>query len=95
MLNSKQKQELKRLAHSMKAIIMIGKKGLSENLTKELEAALLAHELVKIKFLESAAEDQEAFVETLSKQVKAELVENRGHIATLYRRHPEKPKIEI
>jgi RNA-binding protein len=74
---------------------MIGKKGLSENLSKELDAALLAHELVKVKFLESASEDLDAYIAELCKGAKAELVESRGHIATIYRRHPEKPKIEI
>ncbi len=95
MLSTKARQALKGLAHDLKPVIHVGKKALSDTLYAEVDAALLAHELIKVKFNESAAKEQEEIASQLAEKLAADLVELRGHIATLYRKHPEKPKIKI
>ena len=95
MLNIKAKKQLRSLAHDLKAIVSIGKKGKTDNLLKEIDAALLAHELIKIQFQKSALDESEEMVESLCKELGAQTVEVRGHVATIYRPHPEKPRITI
>jgi RNA-binding protein len=95
MLNSKQKSALKSKAHGLKPVIQVGKKGITENLEKELEQALLAHELIKVKFNDSAAESSADALQPLLTRASAELVDMVGHTAIVYREHPEKPKIKL
>ncbi len=95
MLTSKQRQHLKGLAHSLKPIINVGKKGYSEALLLEIDAALLTHELIKMKFLETAHSDTDDILARLCEELKATQVELRGHVVTLYRAHPEKACIKL
>lgn len=95
MLTSKQRQHLKALAHSLKPIVHVGKKGYSESLLQEIDSALLTHELIKMKFLETALTETDATLVRLCEELKAIQVELRGHIATLYRAHPEKARIKL
>ncbi|MBT7997201.1 MAG: YhbY family RNA-binding protein, partial [Betaproteobacteria bacterium] len=48
-MTNKTKRELKAKAHHLNPVVTIGDKGLSKPVLKELEIALDAHELIKIK----------------------------------------------
>ena len=93
MLTVSEKKKLKSLAHHLKPIVQIGKRGFSDTLLKEVEAALLAHELIKVKIHESAHDAQEAILKSIGQGTEAEVIEMKGHVATLYRRHPDNPQI--
>ena len=93
MLTSKDRQHLKNLAHAQKPVVLIGKKGFTDALHTEIHSALLAHQLIKIKFLEAAIDIQEEMIDKLCIKLEAELVESRGHIVTLYRLNPERPNL--
>ena len=79
---------LKAQAHHLKPVVLVGKNGITENLLKEINLALDTHELIKIKFQESALKllADSSWVTSL----KAELVNTQGHIVTLYRKNPKK-----
>lgn len=85
-MNSTQKQTLKRLAHHLKPVILIGAKGFSEALVKETDAALQAHELIKVKLTGLEKDEKIPFIELLCVQTQAELVQLLGHIAIIYRK---------
>jgi len=95
MLSIKDRNKLRSLAHELKPVIMVGKKGHSDALVKEIDSALLAHELIKVQFQKPALEDLEVIVKLINDKLESELVELRGHVATIYRPHPEKPKIRL
>jgi RNA-binding protein len=95
MLAIKVRNQLRSLAHDLKPVVAVGKRGVTETLLKEVEAGLLAHELIKMQFQKSALDDSEEIANLICKQTGAELVELRGHVATLYRAHPEKPRIRL
>jgi RNA-binding protein len=95
MLSPKDKKHLKALAHELKPVVAVGKRGFSTSLMTEVDAALIAHELIKVKFQESAADEIESITERICKELDAELVEFRGHMATLYKANPDKPKIRL
>ena len=71
---------------------MVGQHGLNENVFNELDIALDAHELVKVKI---AAERDERVViaQTLIERSGAELVQSIGQMSILFRRNEKKPKI--
>ena len=51
MLNSRQRAQLRGLANSLDTIFQIGKGGVTENTVKQVDDALTARELIKVKVL--------------------------------------------
>ena len=51
-LTSLQRKHLRGLAQALDAVVLVGKQGVTENLVRAVDAALEAHELVKIRFNE-------------------------------------------
>ena len=91
-----QKKYLRGLAHNLKPVVLIGQKGLTDELIKSADQALDKHELIKIKFNEFKEKSQKAEItEELCKNIRAEIAGTIGHIAILYREQedPEKKKI--
>jgi RNA-binding protein len=95
-LKGSQRKYLRGLAHSSKPLVQIGKEGLSENVFGAIDAALVAHELIKVKIAVERAE-REQFVPIIEDRLGCECVGTVGRMAILYREHsdPEKRKIEI
>jgi RNA-binding protein len=93
MLNNKQRASLKSLAHPLKPIIIVGKKGITDALVLELERALNDHELVKVRFHEY--DDLKEDAADLANRAGAEVVGVQGKVATLYLAHPEEPRIKL
>ena len=83
-LTSRERNILRKEAHTLKPIIMIGKNGVTPKLTAAVDAALTDHELIKVKFLDFK-EDRRALSSSLADSVKAEVVSVIGNIAILYR----------
>ncbi|HPF72962.1 MAG: ribosome assembly RNA-binding protein YhbY [Rhodanobacteraceae bacterium] len=92
-LTNAQTRYLRGLAHSLKPVIMVGAKGITDNLLAELDGALTHHELVKVKFAVGDRDERDAAVKQLVDASKASLVQRIGNVACLYRRHPKKPQI--
>ena len=94
-LSSHQKRYLRSVAHALDPIVMVGQKGVTPALLKELDGALAHHELVKVKLAEADREDRAETIEALRESSKSELVQTIGRIACFYRRNPEQPRIEL
>lgn len=95
MLNDKQKRHLKALAHDRKPIVIVGANGLTEAVLAELEGALTYHELVKVRVNAEDRETREAMIELMCEAAHADFVQRVGHVATLFRRNAEKPRIVL
>ena len=92
MLTSKDRSVLKRIASAQSAIYQIGKDGLnSQNLNGILEA-LLARELIKINVLQNCEETPKALAESISKQLKCEVVGVIGRKIIIYKLNPKNNK---
>lgn len=86
MLSGKEKSKLRSMAQTRKAIVMIGKDGITENLLASLWNALDAHELVKVSCLKTMSMSvREAAIECAS-ETNSEIVQILGHTFVLYRR---------
>ena len=83
-ISSKQRNTLRKEAHTLKPVIMIGKNGVTPELAAAVDAALGDHELIKIKF-QDFKEDRRALTKALSDSVKANVISVIGNIAILYR----------
>ncbi len=94
-LSSKQIKHLRGLAHALKPVVTIGQHGMSENVASEIDAALKYHELIKIKLAACDASERRELVAQLCEQHRATHVQTIGKVATLFKRNPNKIKIEI
>ncbi len=72
---------------------MIGQAGASEGVTKELEIALGAHELVKVRARVGDREQRDTILEQLAQQTGSQLVQRIGNVGVFYRPSKDKPRI--
>ena len=94
MLTGKQKRHLRGLGHSLKPVINVGKSEVTDPLVTETSAALEAHELIKVKLLESCIMDRNEVAGLLAQGCCAEVAQILGRTILLYRQSKE-PKIEL
>lgn len=94
-LTNPQKRHLKTLAHHHKPVVIIGDNGITAAVTHEILLALDHHELIKIRVNAANRAMRETMVSDLCATTDATLVQRVGHIATLFRRNPDAPRIEL
>jgi RNA-binding protein len=96
-LSERQKKHLRGLAHPLHPIVIVGGKSDSEEkleaITKELDGALHAHELVKVSVRVGDREMRDGVFDDLVKRTSSEFVQRIGNIGVLYRARKDKPKI--
>ena len=93
MLTSKQRARLKSIAASTETILQIGKGGAGEQLVKQVDDALTARELVKLRALETAPEEPGELAQALAEATGSQVVQVIGRRLVLYRKNPKKPVI--
>ena len=95
-LTPKQRAQLRAHAHPLKPVFHIGKEGVTETAMRSLTEAFNARELLKVK-VQSAAplSAAEAGEQLASRLPGVHHVQTIGRTVVLYRRHPEKPEIEL
>ncbi len=77
-------------AQTLRPVVLIGAKGLSPTVHQEVEAALLAHELIKIRVNAITHEARQEMIDLIVAQHKATIVQQIGHVLVLYRPKPQK-----
>lgn len=84
-LTSKIKQQLKAQAHSLRPIVLIGNKGLTVAVIKEIDRALLDHELIKLRLQGENKAASKKLLNEIAQQINATPLQVIGHIGVLYR----------
>lgn len=92
-LSEKQRKYLRGLAHGRDPIVMVGQSGLSAAVSNELDIALGAHELVKVRARVGDREQRDSILDQLATQTTSTLVQRIGNVGVFYRPHKERPKI--
>jgi len=92
-LSEKQRKYLRGLAHGRDPIVMIGNGGLTPAITSELEIALGAHELVKVRARVGTREQRDSALDQLASDTKSAIVQRIGNIGVFYRASKDKPRI--
>lgn len=85
-LTTKTKQHLKAKAHALHPIIIIGDKGLTTAVAKEIERALEDHELIKIRLGSIDKIKRQSLAAQISEQHQAILLQLVGHIGIFYKK---------
>lgn len=94
-LSDAQKRHLRGLAHHLKPVVMVGQQGLRDAVHEEIDRALDAHELVKIRVGAADREERYGLIDEIVARSGAELIQCIGHVAVVFRRNREHPRIAL
>ena len=88
-ITTKMKRHVRHKLKDEKPTIWIGKDGLTPQISSEIDKQLDKHKMLKVKILRSALQTEKAKIiaSEAAEQASAALVEVRGHVFILYRRH--------
>jgi putative YhbY family RNA-binding protein len=81
-------------AHHLDPVVMIGNDGLTPAVTKETDAALNAHGLIKLRVLGDDRAAREAMLQQLSDELNAAPIQHIGKLLVLWRPKPAKERAE-
>jgi putative YhbY family RNA-binding protein len=91
-MTPRQRAHLKGRAHALEPVVFIGQAGLSETVVAEVERALTAHGLIKVKLAGADRADREALTSDICDRTGAVAVQNVGRVLVLWRpRSDDKP----
>ena len=94
-LSEKQKKHLRRLAHPLHPLVMLGNAGLTDAVVGELDRALADHELVKVSARVGERTARDAALEELARRTQSSMVQRIGHVGIFYRRRKGLAKVVI
>jgi RNA-binding protein len=94
-LTKSQIKFLRSRCHDLKPVVLMGQKGLTEALLRELDIALAHHELVKIKLTTDDRELRKQLITDICQRSGAEQVQAIGKTLSIYRVNPDKAIIAI
>jgi RNA-binding protein len=88
-ITTKMKRHVRHKLKDEKPTLWIGKEGLTPQISNEIEKQLDKHKMLKVKILRSALQTEtvKLIASEAAEQASAALVEVRGHVFILYRRH--------
>ena len=84
-LTATQKKQYRTIGHNLNPLVTVAGNGLSEGVQLEVDRALEDHELIKVKFNVGDRTVKKALIRELCEQVQAELVQEIGNIALIFR----------
>ncbi|MBR2152089.1 MAG: YhbY family RNA-binding protein [Clostridia bacterium] len=94
MLTSKQRAALRGQANKMETILQIGKDGISENTINQVDDALTARELIKLRVLDNCPLTAREASDELCTALGCDGVQVIGSRFVLFRRNEEKAKYD-
>lgn len=81
-------------AHHLDPVVLVGGDGLTDAVKKEVEGALKAHGLIKVRVFSDDRIAREAMLQTLSDELNAAPIQHIGKLLVLWRPIPPKEKAE-
>ncbi|WP_019938343.1 YhbY family RNA-binding protein [Bordetella sp. FB-8] len=90
-LTSRERSDLRSAAHSLKPVVLIGDKGLSDAVLKEIDLALTTHGLIKVRAGGEDRETREALLADICEALSCAPVHHLGKLFILYRPSAHKP----
>lgn len=89
MLTAAERKALKAKAHKLEPVVQIGAKGLTDEVVGEIDRALTAHELIKVRAGGFERSDRENLLKEVCDRSGAEAVQQVGKVFVLYRRNAD------
>lgn len=90
-LTPRERAHLKARAHALEPKVMVGHGGLTPAVIAEIDRALTAHELIKVKMLSDDRAARETMAGDICAAADAALVQRVGKIVALWRPKPDEP----
>lgn len=95
-LKGSQKKYLRGLAHSLNPSALVGHKGITPSLIEEINIALDASELIKVKFVDFKEKDQKnELSQQIAEQTQSRIAGMIGHVVILFRQNKDEQKRQI
>lgn len=93
-LTPAQRKEKRSEAHHLDPVVLVGGDGLTPAVVKEVNAALNAHGLIKVRVFSDDRANREAMLAQLSDELSAAPIQHIGKLLVLWRPMPDKEKVE-
>ncbi len=90
-LTTRERAHLKARAHSLEPVVRVGQAGASDSLVAEVDRALTAHELIKVRIDDTEREQRVATGDAICARTDAVAVHRVGKILILWRPRPLEP----
>jgi RNA-binding protein len=91
-LTPSRRSALRAEAHKLKPVVIIGDKGLTEEVVAEIERSLKAHELIKVRALTDDRDAREVWLASICERLAAHPVQLIGKVLVIYRENFDKPR---
>jgi len=88
-LTPRERQALKARAHALKPVVLLGAAGLSAAALKEIDRALTAHELIKVRVPGDDRDERETLFAEVAETLSAARVQAIGKLLLFYRPAPD------
>ena len=86
MLTAAERRALKGKAHKLEPVVQIGAKGLTDDVVAEIERALCAHELIKVRAGGLERTERAAVLKEIVGRTGAEEIQQVGKVFVLFRK---------
>lgn len=93
-LTPAQRKEHRSAAHHLAPVVMIGNDGLTAAVEKEVNLALSAHGLIKVRVFSDDRTSRDAMLVSLADSLGAAPIQHIGKLLVLWRPVPPKDKVE-
>lgn len=87
-LLTRERAVLKARAHALEPVVRIGHAGVTDAMVAEIDRALEAHELIKVKIGEGDRHQRATHAETIGARTRAAVVQRVGRVVILWRPRP-------
>ena len=84
-LSTAEKKILRAKSYSLRPVVIIGQRGVSEAVLSEIDLSLEAHELMKVRFRGADREERANLSSSIAERAGAELIYQIGAVAVFYR----------
>ncbi|WP_313070183.1 YhbY family RNA-binding protein [Melaminivora sp.] len=91
-LTPAERREHRANAHHLQPVVMVGSDGLTAGVKKEVDAALSAHGLIKVRVFSDDRATREAIYHELAAELGAAPIQHIGKLLVLWRPLPRKDK---
>ena len=93
-LNPAQRKDKRSDAHHLDPVVLVGGDGLTPNVVKEVDLALTAHGLIKVRVFSDDRAAREGMLQILADQLSAAPIQHIGKLLVLWRPIPDKEEAE-
>jgi RNA-binding protein len=84
-ITSQERSALRAAAHPLRPVVLIGDRGVSESVLKEIDLNLNAHRLIKVRVAGAEREARQAMLETICDALSCAPVHHLGKTLIIYR----------